>query len=128
VTIEQSYQNQITDEFIDPIVMVDAVDQPVATIQEDDVVISFNFRTDRGRELTEVLSQHDFHEQNMHKLNLYYVSMQTDDLGKSCSTTKTTLQNTGEVLEKTIKHKLELQKQRSILMLPFFSGGREITF
>jgi 2,3-bisphosphoglycerate-independent phosphoglycerate mutase len=84
VTIEQSYQNQITDEFIDPIVMVDAVDQPVATIQEDDVVISFNFRTDRGRELTEVLSQHDFHEQNMHKLNLYYVSMTTDDLGKSC--------------------------------------------
>jgi 2,3-bisphosphoglycerate-independent phosphoglycerate mutase len=66
VTIEQSYQNQITDEFIDPIVMVDAVDQPVATIQEDDVVI-FNFRTDRGRELTEAFSQHDFHEQNMHK-------------------------------------------------------------
>jgi 2,3-bisphosphoglycerate-independent phosphoglycerate mutase len=75
VTIEQSYQNQITDEFIDPIVMVDAVDQPVATIQEDDVVIFFNFRTDRGRELTEALSQHDFHEQNMHKLNLYYVTL-----------------------------------------------------
>jgi 2,3-bisphosphoglycerate-independent phosphoglycerate mutase len=45
VTIEQSYQNQITDEFIDPIVMVDAVDQPV--VQEDDVVIFFNFRTER---------------------------------------------------------------------------------
>ena len=49
------------------------------TIQNDDVVIFFNFRTDRGRELTEALSQKDFHEQNMHKLNLYYVTMTNYD-------------------------------------------------
>ena len=59
--------------------MVDSDDKPVATIQNDDVVIFFNFRTDRGRELTEVLSQEDFHEQNMHKLNLYYVTMTNYD-------------------------------------------------
>ena len=79
LSVLESYKNNITDEFIDPIVMVDSDDKPIATIQNDDVVIFFNFRTDRGRELTEVLSQEDFHEQNMHKLNLYYVTMTNYD-------------------------------------------------
>ncbi len=73
-SIATSYGNDITDEFIEPLVVVDADNKPLATIQEDDVVIFFNFRTDRGRELTEALSQQDFHEQNMHKLDLYYVT------------------------------------------------------
>ncbi|HJR99409.1 MAG TPA: 2,3-bisphosphoglycerate-independent phosphoglycerate mutase, partial [Flavobacterium sp.] len=72
--IKASYHNDVTDEFIKPVVIVDQNDQALATVQEDDVVIFFNFRTDRGRELTEALSQQDFHEQNMHKLNLYYVT------------------------------------------------------
>ena len=78
--IKESYKNNITDEFINPIIMVDENNKPLATIKENDVVIFFNFRTDRGRELTETLSQKDFHEQNMHKLNLYYVTLTNSDL------------------------------------------------
>ena len=70
-SMKKSYDNNITDEFIKPIIMVNENSQPVATIKEDDVVIFFNFRTDRGRQLTEALHQKDFHEHNMHKLNLY---------------------------------------------------------
>ena len=55
--------------------MTDSEGNPVAQIKDGDVVIFFNFRTDRGRELTEALSQKDFHEQNMHKLDLHYVTM-----------------------------------------------------
>jgi 2,3-bisphosphoglycerate-independent phosphoglycerate mutase len=61
------------------LVTVDHNNKPLAVIEEDDVVIFFNFRTDRGRELTEALSQQDFHEQNMHKLNLYYVTLTNYD-------------------------------------------------
>lgn len=70
-SIMNSYEEGVTDEFIKPIIMVDENGDPQATIQEDDVVIFFNFRTDRGRQLTEVLSQKDFHEYNLHKLPLY---------------------------------------------------------
>jgi 2,3-bisphosphoglycerate-independent phosphoglycerate mutase len=84
--IEESYKNNITDEFIDPIIMVDNNGIPLATIKENDVVIFFNFRTDRGRELTEALSQKDFHEQNMHKLNLYYVTLTNYEKQKNIHT------------------------------------------
>ena len=78
-SIKKSYDNNVTDEFIKPIVAVDENNKPVATLKDGDVVIFFNFRTDRGRQLTQVLSQQDFHEQNMHKLNLYYVTMTNYD-------------------------------------------------
>jgi 2,3-bisphosphoglycerate-independent phosphoglycerate mutase len=78
-SIEESYEVNVTDEFIHPTVMVDENNIPLAQIEEDDVVIFFNFRTDRGRELTEVLTQMDCHEQNMHKLNLYYVTLTNYD-------------------------------------------------
>ena len=74
-SIQSSYDNGITDEFIDPIVRVDENNQPIATIEEDDVVLFFNFRTDRGRELTEVLSQSDLTEFGMKKRSLYFVTM-----------------------------------------------------
>ncbi len=77
--MQQSYDDGVTDEFIKPLVMTDANNEPLAKIQEGDVVIFFNFRTDRGRELTQALSQQDFHEQNMHKMNLYYVTMTNYD-------------------------------------------------
>ena len=60
-SMELNYKNDVTDEFIKPIIMVNDKKQPVATIKDGDVVIFFNFRTDRGRELTEALSQKDFH-------------------------------------------------------------------
>jgi 2,3-bisphosphoglycerate-independent phosphoglycerate mutase len=67
----------MTDEFIDPITIIDSNDKPMATIEEGDVVIFFNFRTDRGE--LEVLTQMDLHEQNMHKLSLYYVTLTNYD-------------------------------------------------
>lgn len=76
--IEASYKNNITDEFIKPICISDN-NKPVATIQDGDAVICFNFRTDRCREITMALTQQDFHEQNMHKLNLEYVTMTVYD-------------------------------------------------
>ena len=78
-TIQENYENDITDEFLKPIIATDKDHKPVATIKDDDVVIFFNFRTDRGRQLTEALTQNDFHEYNMHKLNLYYVTLTNYD-------------------------------------------------
>jgi len=133
LSVLESYKNNITDEFIDPIVMVDSDDKPVATIQNDDVVIFFNFRTDRGRELTEVLSQEDFHEQNMHKLNLYYVTMTNyDDTYKNVHVIydKDNLTETlGEILEKAGKTQIRIAETEKYPHVTFFfSGGREIPF
>jgi 2,3-bisphosphoglycerate-independent phosphoglycerate mutase len=133
LSVLDSYKKDITDEFIDPIVMVDSDDKPVATIQNDDVVIFFNFRTDRGRELTEVLSQEDFHEQNMHKLNLYYVTMTNyDDTYQNVHVIydKDNLTETlGEVLEKAGKTQIRIAETEKYPHVTFFfSGGREIPF
>lgn len=133
LSVLDSYKNNITDEFIDPIVMVDTTDNPVATIENQDVVIFFNFRTDRGRELTEVLSQEDFHEQNMHKLNLYYVTMTNyDDTYKNVHVIydKDNLTETlGEVLEKAGKKQIRIAETEKYPHVTFFfSGGREIPF
>jgi 2,3-bisphosphoglycerate-independent phosphoglycerate mutase len=74
-SIIDSYNNQITDEFIEPIVVVDNKNLPLAKIEDNDVVIFFNFRTDRGRQLTEALSQNDFNDFSMKKLNLKFLTM-----------------------------------------------------
>ncbi len=131
--IQQSYNENITDEFIQPMVMVDENSQPLAKIEEDDVVIFFNFRTDRGRELTEVLSQSDCHEFNMHKLNLYYVTMTNyDDTFKNIHVIydKDNLTETlGEVLEKHHKKQIRIAETEKYPHVTFFfSGGREVPF
>ncbi len=77
--VKKSYDANVTDEFIKPVVIVDANQKPLTTIQEGDVVLCFNFRTDRGRQITEALTQQDFPEQDMKKLNLYYVTMSNYD-------------------------------------------------
>jgi len=133
LSILESYKNNITDEFVEPILMVDENNAPVATIQNDDVVVFFNFRTDRGRELTEALSQVDFHEQNMHKLNLYYVTMTNyDDTYKNVHVIydKDNLTETlGEVLEKAGKTQIRIAETEKYPHVTFFfSGGREIPF
>lgn len=132
-SIAESYLNDITDEFIHPITMVDAADKPLASIQDDDVVIFFNFRTDRGRELTEALSQKDFHEQNMHKLDLYYVTMTNyDDTFENIHVIydKDNITETlGEVLEKAEKKQIRIAETEKYPHVTFFfSGGREIPF
>ena len=73
--IQESYEENVSDEFIKPIVITDDEGNPVAQLNEKDVVIYFNFRTDRGRQLTQALSQEDFPEYDMKKLALYYVTM-----------------------------------------------------
>ncbi len=132
-TMQKSYDNDITDEFIKPIIMVDNSGNPVTHIKEDDVVIFFNFRTDRGRELTEALSQKDFHEQNMHKLNLYYVTLTNyDDTYKNVNVifNKDNLTETlGEVLENNNKKQIRIAETEKYPHVTFFfSGGREKPF
>jgi 2,3-bisphosphoglycerate-independent phosphoglycerate mutase len=132
-SIQKSYNNNITDEFLQPIVMTDKNANPLAKIEDDDVVIFFNFRTDRGRELTEALSQKDIHEFNMHKLNLYYVTMTNyDDTYKNVHVIydKDNITETlGEVLEKAGKKQIRIAETEKYPHVTFFfSGGREIPF
>jgi len=131
--IEHSYHKDITDEFLKPIIMVDDHNEPVAQIKDGDVVVFFNFRTDRGRQLTEALSQLDFHEQNMHKLNLYYVTMTNYDdsfTGMHVVFNKDNLTETlGEVLEKHHKTQIRIAETEKYPHVTFFfSGGREMPF
>ncbi|WP_374505577.1 2,3-bisphosphoglycerate-independent phosphoglycerate mutase [Flavobacterium sp.] len=131
--IATSYGNDVTDEFIQPLVAVDTNDKPLAIIEEDDVVIFFNFRTDRGRELTEALSQQDFHEQNMHKLNLYYVTLtnydETYQNVKVVYNKDNITETLGEVLEKANKKQIRIAETEKYPHVTFFfSGGRETPF
>ncbi|MBF4466583.1 2,3-bisphosphoglycerate-independent phosphoglycerate mutase [Flavobacterium sp. LC2016-12] len=132
-SVLDSYAHDVTDEFIAPIVMVDEEQKPLATIIEGDVVIFFNFRTDRGRELTEALSQHDFHEQNMHKLNLYYVTLtnydETYQNVKVVYNKDNITETLGEVLEKAGKTQIRIAETEKYPHVTFFfSGGRETPF
>jgi len=133
LAMKESYENNITDEFVEPVAIVDENNDPIAKIQNDDVVIFFNFRNDRGRELTEALSQKDFHEQNMHKLNLYYVTMTNyDDTYQNVHVIydKDNLTETlGEVIEKAGKTQIRIAETEKYPHVTFFfSGGREIPF
>ena len=128
-----SYADDITDEFIKPIVMVDSNKKPIATIKNDDVVIFFNFRTDRGRQLTQALSQNDFQEQNMRKLNLYYVTMTNYDNSfngiKTIFNKENLTETLGEVLEKHHKKQIRIAETEKYPHVTFFfSGGREQPF
>ncbi len=132
-SIAESYANNVTDEFIHPLIVVDKDDKPIATIQNDDVVIFFNFRTDRGRELTEALSQKDFHEHTMRKLNLYYVTMTNyNDTYQNVHVVydKDNITETlGEVLEKQNKTQIRIAETEKYPHVTFFfSGGREQPF
>jgi 2,3-bisphosphoglycerate-independent phosphoglycerate mutase len=132
-SIEESYANNVTDEFIQPLLIVDQNESPLADIKEDDVVIFFNFRTDRGRELTEVLSQKDFHEQNMHKLNLYYVTLtnydETYQNVKVVYNKDNITETLGEILEKAKKKQIRIAETEKYPHVTFFfSGGRELPF
>ncbi|SDS07181.1 2,3-bisphosphoglycerate-independent phosphoglycerate mutase [Gramella sp. MAR_2010_147] len=131
--IQESYDNNVSDEFIKPIVITDTNGNPVAQLREKEVVIYFNFRTDRGRQLTQALSQDDFPEYDMKKLALYYVTMtKYDDRFKNVnviykkSNIKATL---GEVLEYEGKKQIRIAETEKYPHVTFFfSGGREEPF
>lgn len=127
-SIQKSYDENVTDEFIKPLLAADG-----QTIQDDDVVIFFNFRTDRGRELTEALSQTDFHEQNMHKLPLYYVTLTNyDDTYNNVHVIydKDNITETlGEIVSKAGKKQIRIAETEKYPHVTFFfSGGREEPF
>ena len=132
-SIQKSYDNKITDEFIKPIIMMDESNHPKGLIKEDDVVIFFNFRTDRGRQLTEVLSQKDHLEFLMHKKSLYFVTLTNYD--KTFKNIKVVynsenIENTlGEVLETAKKKQIRIAETEKYPHVTFFfSGGREKEF
>ncbi|RZK44238.1 MAG: 2,3-bisphosphoglycerate-independent phosphoglycerate mutase [Pedobacter sp.] len=131
--IANSYKDGITDEFVKPIVMVDELGAPVGKIQAGDVVICFNYRTDRGREITSALSQKDYPDFEMSKLPLNFVTMTTYDEnfeGVNVMFTKDDLSQTlGEVLEANGKKQIRIAETEKYPHVTFFfSGGREKEF
>ena len=130
--IEQSYAADITDEFIEPHVIV-SDHAPLAVIKEGDVVICFNFRTDRCREITQALTQQDFPDFGMKALSLYYVTMtKYDETYKNVHVVyeKDNLSQTlGEVLEAAGKTQVRIAETEKYPHVTFFfSGGREQEF
>lgn len=130
--IQKSYDNNVTDEFIKPIVLTKD-GNPVATIKEGDVVLCFNFRTDRGREITMALTQQDFPDQGMKKLSLHYITLTNyDDTFKNVNVIfdKDNLVNTlGEVLANAGKKQIRIAETEKYPHVTFFfSGGRETEF
>ena len=131
-SIQNSYDNDITDEFIKPIILQEN-GASVATINDDDVVIFFNFRTDRGRELTEMLSQKDMHEYNTHKLSLHYVTMTSYDENFEAICViynKDNITETlGEIISKAGKTQIRIAETEKYPHVTFFfSGGQEEPF
>jgi 2,3-bisphosphoglycerate-independent phosphoglycerate mutase len=131
--IKASYDEGVSDEFIQPIVKVNADNKPVAVIEAGDVVICFNFRTDRGREITTALTQKAFPEYQLEPLPLHYVTMTTyDETFKNVEVvfTKDDLRKTiGEVLENNNKTQVRIAETEKYPHVTFFfSGGREKEF
>jgi len=131
--IEESYRNNITDEFIKPTIITNKDQRPVATIKDGDVAICFNFRTDRCREITEVLTQKDFPEYGMKKLTLHYTTMtQYDHRFQNVHVVfeNDDLKNTlGEIFEQQGKKQIRIAETEKYPHVSFFfSGGREVPF
>jgi 2,3-bisphosphoglycerate-independent phosphoglycerate mutase len=131
--IQEAYKANTTDEFIKPVILVDDQQEPLALIEEGDAVICFNFRTDRCREITEVLTQKDFQEFGMHKLVLEYTTMtEYDNTFKNVHVIfrNDNLTHTlGEVLEEYGKKQIRIAETEKYPHVTFFfSGGRELPF
>lgn len=131
--VEQSYAAGVTDEFIKPIVITDGEGSPVGSLKEGDAVIFFNFRNDRAREITSVLTQEDMPEFNMKTMPLYYCCLTPYDdkfKGLHILFDKDNVENTlGEVVSKAGKRQLRIAETEKYAHVTFFfSGGREATF
>jgi 2,3-bisphosphoglycerate-independent phosphoglycerate mutase len=130
--IEKHYENNITDEFINPSVIIED-GKPIATISEGDVVICFNFRTDRPREITQALTQQDFPDFEMKKLHLDYFTMTNYD--KTYKNVQVIFEKDnlneplGEVLSKAGKTQVRIAETEKYPHVTFFfNGGRETEF
>jgi len=132
-SIQKSYDNGVTDEFMKPVVMVDENDQPLATIEEGDVVICFNFRTDRLRQTTIAFTQEDLPEFGMKTMNLQWYTMtnyKADFKGINVIFDKENVVNTmGEVVSKAGRKQIRIAETEKYAHVTFFfSGGREAEF
>jgi 2,3-bisphosphoglycerate-independent phosphoglycerate mutase len=128
--MQQSYDDGVTDEFVKPIVHVDEYDRPIATIEENDVVIFFNYRNDRAKEMTIALTQTDMPEYGMKTMPLQYYCMTPYDAsfkGVHIIFDKENVENTlGEVLSKAGKRQLHIAETEKYAHVTFFlNGGRE---
>lgn len=131
--IEKSYADGVTDEFIKPIVAVDETGKPLATLQEGDMVIFFNFRNDRAKELTIALTQNDLPENGMHTIPLYYCTMTPYDAtfeGLHVLFDKDNVENTiGEYVASQGLSQLRIAETEKYAHVTFFlNGGREEKF
>ncbi|MFA6334132.1 MAG: 2,3-bisphosphoglycerate-independent phosphoglycerate mutase [Bacteroidales bacterium] len=131
--MQHSYDNDVTDEFVKPFVAVDSEGNPIGRIQEGDTVIFFNFRNDRAREITNVLTQNDMPEMDMKTIPLYYCTLTPYDdkfKGLHILYDKDNVRNTlGEVVANTGKKQLRIAETEKYAHVTFFfSGGREAIF
>ena len=131
--VENSYNKNITDEFIKPTVIIAEDQKPLACIRDNDVVLCFNFRTDRCREITQVLTQVDMPEYGMHKLSLHYTTMtEFDNTFRDVEVifNNDNLVNTlGEVLQLHSLQQIRIAETEKYPHVTFFfSGGREVPF
>jgi len=131
--LEKNYAAGVTDEFLKPMVCVGADGKPVATVEEGDVVICYNYRTDRLRQMTTVLTQKDMPDFGMKTIPLKYLTMtRYDDSFKGIEIVydKDNLIDTfGELLEKGGKSQIRIAETEKYAHVTFFfSGGRETEF
>ena len=130
--IQASYDADVTDEFIKPVVITEG-GKPLAKVEEGDAVIFYNFRNDRARELTNVLTQNDMPEEGMHTIPLYYCCLTPYDAsftGLHILFDKEEVKDTlGEVVSKAGKSQLRIAETEKYAHVTFFfNGGREVPF
>ena len=131
--LKNSYEEEITDEFIKPIVLCDEKKKPMTKIKDGDLVVFFNFRTDRGRQLTEVLTQNDLHKHGMKKLDLNFVTMTSyNDNYKNIDTIydNENIKNTlGEIISDNEMKQIRIAETEKYPHVTFFfNGGKEKKF
>ena len=128
IAIENSYQKEVFDEFVEPTVIM-AGEKPVATIEDGDSVIFFNFRPDRARQITRTLVDKDFKEFETKKMNLYYVCFTSYDEtmpNVHIAFKKEPIQNTlGEVVSKVGGKQLRIAETEKYAHVTFFFNGGE---
>jgi 2,3-bisphosphoglycerate-independent phosphoglycerate mutase len=131
--VKKSYKDGITDEFIKPVVIVDENNKPLGTISAGDVVVCFNFRTDRLRQITRALTQDDFPDYGMKTMDLHYLTMtRYDDSFKGVGIIfdkENVRMSIGELVAKAGLKQLRIAETEKYAHVTFFfSGGREEKF
>jgi len=131
--IQNSYAKQTSDEFILPTVILDEAQEPLAKIRDGDVAFCFNFRTDRCREISTVLTQSNLQELAMHKLSIFYTTMtEYDQTFQNVHVVfdNDNLNNTiGEVIAQNGLKQIRIAETEKYPHVTFFfSGGRELPF